>query len=170
MVLLHRELTDAILGAFYRVHRELGAGFAERVYERSLAREMGALGLMVESQVDIGVQFRGQTVARFRADVLVDRRVLLEIKARAALDSAHTAQLLNYLRASSIEVGLLLNFGARPEFQRLLFTNDRKGRGCTRKGPRNHTDRATDLHGKGHGTTLGGIQKGHLRAVERRGA
>ena len=156
MKLFHGEVTDCILGSCYRVHRELGGGFAERVYQRSMARELEASRPLVESQVDIGVRFRGHTIACFRADPLVNRRVLVEIKARPALNSAHTAQLLNYLRASDIEVGLLLNFGARPEFQRLLFTNDRKkghgghGRATeTTEGarPKSNTEGHGDCHG-----------------------
>ena len=122
----HKELTGKIIGVFYDVHRELGHGFLESVYQRCLSIALTSAGLQVCCRVAIPVWFRGNQVGQFEGDMLVERTVLLELKAVRALDSSHQAQLLNYLRATDIEVGLLLNFGVKPEFRRLLFDNPRK--------------------------------------------
>src|SRR5690349_14560417 len=124
--LKHGSLTDKILGVFYDVYNELGHGFLESVYHRSLALALESVGLNVCSRVDIPVSFRGHQVGHFEADILVEGCVLLELKAVRTLDSSHRAQLLNYLRATDIEVGLLLNFGERPEFKRMVFDNLKK--------------------------------------------
>ena len=125
--LKHGLITDKILGVFYDVYNELGHGFLESVYHRSLVVALEAAGLAVLSRVTIPVWFRGHRVGHFEADVLVEGCVLLELKAARSLDSSHRAQLINYLRATDIEVGLLLNFGERPEFKRLVFENLKKG-------------------------------------------
>ena len=125
--LKHGSVTDQILRVFYDVYNELGHGFLESVYHRSLLVALEAAGLSTSSRVAIPVWFRGQRVGHFEADVLVENCVLLELKAARSLDSSHRAQLLNYLRATDIEVGLLLNFGERPEFKRLVFDNLKKG-------------------------------------------
>ena len=114
-------LTQKIIGVFYDVYNELGTGFLESVYQKSLALALQSAGLNVHSRVDIPVWFRGHKVGHFEGDLLVESCVLLELKAARALDSSHQAQLLNYLRATGIEVGLLLNFGPKPEFKRLAF-------------------------------------------------
>jgi GxxExxY protein len=119
-------LTQKIIGVFYEVYNELGTGFLESVYQKSLALALESDGLSVCSRVDIPVWFRGHQVGHFEGDMLVERCVLLELKAARALDSSHQAQLLNYLRATGVEVGLLLNFGPKPEFKRLVFDNTRK--------------------------------------------
>ena len=124
--LKHGSITDQILGTFYEVYNELGYGFLELVYHRSLVLALKAKGLKVCSRVAIPVWFRGERVGQFEADVLVEDCVLLELKAARRLDSSHRAQLMNYLRATEIEVGLLLNFGERPEFKRLIFDNLKK--------------------------------------------
>jgi GxxExxY protein len=124
--LLHRELTGQILGAFYSVYRELGGGFVESVYEAALARELTGLGLKVSCQSPITVHYNNRPVGMFRADILVEDVIILELKARSAIFPVHEAQLLNLLRATPIDVGLLLNFGPRPEFKRLVFSNKRK--------------------------------------------
>jgi len=124
--LKHGLITDQILGAFYDVYNELGHGFLESVYHRSLALALKAKGLKVCSRVVIPVWFRGQRVGHFEADLMVEDCVLLELKAARMLDSSHRAQLMNYLKATEIEVGLLLNFGERPEFKRLIFDNLKK--------------------------------------------
>ena len=124
--LKHKELTGKILGVFYQVYDELGHGFLESVYQKSLAISLREAGLHVCWPVAIPVRFHRHTVGNFEGDMLVERRVLLELKAVRALDGSHQAQLLNYLRATEIEVGLLLNFGVKPEFKRLLFDNARK--------------------------------------------
>ena len=122
----HKELTGKIIGVFYEVHRELGHGFLESVYQRSLRIALEDAGLHVCCPVAIPVSFRGQRVGNFEGDMLVERSVLLELKVVRALDSSHQAQLLNYFWATEIEVGLLLNFGLKPEFKRLVFDNPRK--------------------------------------------
>ena len=122
----HSEITDKIIRVFFEVYNELGHGFLESVYERSLEIALTSLSLKVCRQIQIPVWFRGQPVGDFTADMLVADCVLLELKAARALDSSHQAQLLNYLRATEIEVGLLLNFGLKPEFKRLIFDNPRK--------------------------------------------
>jgi GxxExxY protein len=124
--LKHGLITDKILGVFYDVYNELGYGFIESVYHRSLVLALKSVGLDVCSKVPIPVWFRGVRVGRFEADVLVENCVLLELKATRALDWSHRAQLMNYLRATEIEVGLLLNFGERPEFKRVIFDNLKK--------------------------------------------
>jgi len=124
--LKHSELTDKIIGIFYEVYNELGFGFLESVYENSLFIALRAKGFKVEQQVSIPVWFRGQRVGDFVTDLLVEDKVILELKAVRAFDESHNAQLLNYLRATEIEVGLLLNFGQSAEFKRLAFDNNRK--------------------------------------------
>lgn len=124
--LKHGFITDQILGVFYDVYNELGHGFLESVYHRSLVLALEAKGLRVRSRVAIPVWFRGERVGQFEADVLVEDCVLLELKAARMLDSSHRAQLINYLRATEIEVGLLLNFGEKPEFKRLILDNLKK--------------------------------------------
>jgi GxxExxY protein len=125
-VLKHRELTETIIGVFFEVYNELGHGFLESVYEKAFEVALTAKGLDVCCQIEVPVWFRGKRVGDFTADVLVERSVLLELKAARTLDSSHEAQLLNYLRATEIEVGLLSNFGIKPEFKRLAFDNSRK--------------------------------------------
>jgi GxxExxY protein len=122
----HFELTERIIGVFYDVYNELGHGFLEKVYENSLALALRSAGLQVLQQVGIPVHFRGALVGDFDADLLVEEAVILELKSSRAIEQAHISQLLNYLKATDIEVGLLLNFGPKPEFKRLVFGNDRK--------------------------------------------
>jgi GxxExxY protein len=122
----HKDITDKVIRVFYEVYNELGHGFLESVYERSFEIALTALGLKVCRQIQIPVWFRGKPVGDFTADMLIEDCVLLELKAGRALDAAHQAQLLNYLRATEVEVGLLLNFGLKPEFKRLIFDNPRK--------------------------------------------
>ena len=127
--LKHGLITDQILRVFYEVYNELGHGFLESVYHRSLILALESVGLNVCSRVPIPVWFRGTRVGRFEADILVEKCVLLELKAVRTLDSSHRAQLMNYLRATEIEVGLLLNFGEKPEFKRVIFDNLKKQSG-----------------------------------------
>jgi len=122
----HGKLTHQIIGVFYEVYNELGHGFLESVYENATAIALRAVGLRAEQQAPVPVWFRGQQVGDFRADIVVEGSVIVELKAARAIEPVHEAQLLNYLRATPIEVGLLLNFGPKPEFKRLLFDNDRK--------------------------------------------
>lgn len=122
----HGDITQRVIGVFYDVYNDLGYGFLESVYQRALGLALEAAGLRVANSIKISVWFRGTQVGHFEADMLVENCVLLELKAARALDSSHQAQLLNYLRATNVEVGLLLNFGPKPEFKRLLFDNPRK--------------------------------------------
>lgn len=124
--LKHSELTDRIIGIFYDVYNELGYGFLECVYEVSLLIALRQDGFEVDRQIPVPVWFRGNKVGEFRADLLVEKRVLLELKSARMLEKAHEAQLLHYLKSTEIEVGLMLNFGSRPQFRRLLFDNERK--------------------------------------------
>src|SRR6266446_8651960 len=122
----HQEITEKIIGVFYEVYNELGHGFLESVYEKSFEIALTSIALKVCRQIQIPVWFRGNQVGAFTADMLIEGSVLLELKAARALDVSHQAQLLNYLRATEIEVGLLFNFGLKPQFKRLAFDNRRK--------------------------------------------
>jgi GxxExxY protein len=124
--LKHRELTEEIIGVFYDVYNELGHGFLESVYEQALAVAFLDAGLKVERQVPVSVWFRGHRIGVFCADILVEGKVLLELKAVRTIEQAHEKQLLNYSRATDIEVGLLLNIGAKAQFRRLVYENERK--------------------------------------------
>lgn len=123
---LHGELTKTVIGVFYDVYNELGHGFLESVYERAMEIALTGVGLAVHRQARLEVIFRGRSVGLFKVDLLVESTVALELKAGSALTGAHEAQLLNFLKASSLELGLLLNFGPKPNFRRLVFSSDRK--------------------------------------------
>ena len=123
----HAELTEIIIGAFYEVYKELGVGFLEKVYQEAMMIVLRGKGLEVQCQVPVPVWFRGMRIGTYEADLVVAGAVLVELKAVKALDSSHEAQLLNYLRSTEIEVGLLLNFGPRPQVRRFAFENERKG-------------------------------------------
>lgn len=122
----HAELTEKITGVFFEVYNELGHGFLESVCEGAMVIGLEDAELRVETQVPINIWFRGRNVGVCFADIVVEGLVILELKSARSIDPAHEAQLLNYLRATTIEVGLLLNFGLRPEFKRLIFDNERK--------------------------------------------
>jgi GxxExxY protein len=122
----YQQLTERIIGVFYEVYNEIGYGFLESVYEKCFVVALRQNGIATEQQVPIPFYFRGAPLADFSADLLAERKVLIEIKTCKALERAHEAQLLNYLRATEIEVGLLLNFGERPQVRRLIFDNERK--------------------------------------------
>jgi GxxExxY protein len=124
--LKHSRLTSRIIGVFFEVYNELGPGFLESVYVEALALALCQAGLSVEREILLQVSFRGRIVGRFRADLVVGGTVLVEAKACSKLNLLHEAQVLNYLRATVLEVGLLLNFGPRPQLKRLLFDNPRK--------------------------------------------
>jgi GxxExxY protein len=131
----HSELTGKILGAFFQLHKELGFGFSEKVYESALEVLLPELGMIVERQRDICVYYHGKVVGEYKADMIVNGRVLLEIKSVEKLIDAHDAQLLNYLKATDLEVGLLLNFGRQAEFRRKIYDNPRKGSLSWTKNP-----------------------------------
>ena len=122
----HTEITEKLIGVFYDVYNELGHGFLESVYEQAMFLALKASGMRVGRQISVPVWFRGEQIGDFKADLLVDDCVLIELKASRAIEPSHAAQLLNYLRATPIEIGLLLNFGPRPGIRRLAFSNDRK--------------------------------------------
>ena len=124
----HRELTERIIRVFYEVYNELGHGFLEKVYENALAIALSQAGTEVRQQMSLTVRFRGNVVGEYVADMVVNDLVLIEVKAARDMEPAFEAQLLNYLRATEIEVGLLLNFGPTPSFKRLAFDNTRKKR------------------------------------------
>ena len=124
--LKHADLTETIIGVFYDVYNELGYGFLESVYEGAMAVALREAGLSAMRQVAVPVWFRGNMVGDFRADILVEDRVLLDLKSARVLERSHEAQILHYLKSTKIEIGLLLNFGQRPQFRRLLFDNERK--------------------------------------------
>jgi GxxExxY protein len=119
-------LKEKIIGIFYYVYNELGYGFLECVYEESLVIALHQAGLAGNRQIPLPVWFRGHKAGEFRADLLVENCALLEVKSARSLDPAHEAQLLHYLKSAEVEIGMLLNFGARPQFRRLLFDNQRK--------------------------------------------
>jgi len=126
MKLLHKDLTDKIIKAFYDVYNTLGYGFLEKVYENALVHELKTQGFIVENQKQISVYYKGVLVGEYFADILVNNCVILELKACDVLAVEHEYQLINYLRTTDIEVGLLLNFGKKPQFSRKIFTNGEK--------------------------------------------
>jgi len=123
-----QEITEKIIGIFYEVYNEIGNGFLESVYEQSMAIALSEAGLQVVRQAPITVHFRGQVVGDFRTDLLVNNQVIVELKAARAIEQAFEAQVMNYLRATQVEVGLLMNFGPKPEFKRFIYDNERKAR------------------------------------------
>lgn len=124
--MLHHALTEKIIGVFYDVYNELGHGFLESIYETAMVIALREKGLTVEQQVEVPVWFRGNKIGTFFADLFVEGVVIVELKAVRSIDPAHEAQLLHYLRSTEIELGLLLNFGVRPEIKRKIFDNPRK--------------------------------------------
>ena len=121
--MLHAEITEQIIGAFYDVHNVLGFGFLESVYANALEHELRRRGLTVEREVAVDVSYRGEIVGRHRVDILVNGLVVVEVKASRFLDPSADKQTLNYLRGTSLEVALLLHFGPRPVFRRFISTN-----------------------------------------------
>jgi GxxExxY protein len=117
-----QDLTERILRAAFAVHNALGAGFLERVYSNALAVELRAQGIVLQNEMPLKIRYRDTIVGDYITDLVVDGRVLVELKACASLDPVHTAQILNYLRASKIHVGLLLNFG-RPKLEYRRFVS-----------------------------------------------
>ena len=120
------ELTDKIIRAFYDVYNTLGYGFLERVYVNALSIELDKNNIPWKLQHPITVHYDGKVVGEYFADLVIDNRIIVEVKAVKSLLPDHEAQLLNYLKATNIEVGLLLNFGPKAEFKRKVFENSRK--------------------------------------------
>ncbi|MDP4238201.1 MAG: GxxExxY protein [Bacteroidota bacterium] len=128
MDLLHKELTDKIISAFFDVYNELGYGFPEKVYQNSLYLELKARGFNVEAKKQIKVFYKGHEVGEYYADIEVENLIILELKAVESIAKEFEYQLINYLRGTDMEVGLLLNFGKRPEFIRKVYENKRSDR------------------------------------------
>ncbi|WP_269235877.1 GxxExxY protein [Flavobacterium flavigenum] len=124
--LLHEELTKEIIKTFYEVYNELGYGFLERVYQNSLYLELKSKGFFVEAQKKIKVYYKGIEVGQYYADLIVEDLIILELKSSDCIVPEFENQILNYLRGTDCEVGLLLNFGRKPEFRRKVFENSRK--------------------------------------------
>ena len=126
MKYLLKDKTEKIIKCFYETYNVLGYGFLEKVYENALLKELKANGFKCENQKEISVSYKGDKVGKYYADILVDNEIILELKATESLCQEHEYQLINYLKATNIELGLLLNFGKKPEIRRKIFTNDRK--------------------------------------------
>lgn len=124
--MLHKEITDKVLKSFYKVYNELGFGFLEKVYENALAIELQRAGLSFYKQRPVEVFYDQINVGTYYADIVVNDVVIIELKAAECLVEAHELQLVNYLKATQLEVGLLLNFGKTPSFKRKIFSNDKK--------------------------------------------
>lgn len=122
----YSELTERIIKAFYTVYNILGYGFLEKVYEKALLLELKKQDLQAVSQKSLKVFYDNEIVGEYFADVIVEHKVIVEVKASKTIADEHEAQLLNYLKATNIEVGLLLNFGQKPEIKRKAFDNKRK--------------------------------------------
>ena len=123
---IHSDLTGDIIKCFYTVYNKLGYGFLEKVYEKSLRIELEAAGFKVECQKPIDVYYNEELVGEYFADIIVEDSVIIELKASRELQESHSVQLINYLKATDIEVGLLFNFGEIPKVKRRIFTNTRK--------------------------------------------
>ncbi len=124
--MLYQVKTDKIIQAFYKVYNQLGYGFLEKVYHNAFLIELSKLGFDLKSQYPIKVYYDDHQVGDYYADIIVDNSIVIENKAMEALREEHEYQLINYLKATDIEVGLLFNFGKKPEFRRKIFSNDRK--------------------------------------------
>lgn len=124
--MLHKEVTDVTIKSFYKVYNTLGYGFLEKVYENALAIELQKVGLKCQQQQQIAVHYEEQEIGLYFADLVVENCIVIELKAVEALNNHHEQQLLNYLKATELEIGLLLNFGPFPQFVRKIFTNNRK--------------------------------------------
>jgi GxxExxY protein len=121
----HSDLTSAIIGAFYDVYNELGYGFLEKVYENALAYELNKRGLSIQQQAPIKVYYDELLVGQYFADLLVEDAIIIELKAAEGIAEEHEAQLLNYLKATEIDIGLILNFGPKPQVMRKVFETAR---------------------------------------------
>lgn len=124
--MLHSDVTGKILRAYYTVYNELGFGFLEKNYERAMKIELEKMNVKCASQQSIKVYYKEHQIGNYVADLVVDDKVIVELKAATNLAPGHEVQLLNYLRATKMEVGMLLNFGTEPQFKRKVFSNERK--------------------------------------------
>ncbi|MCK5269951.1 MAG: GxxExxY protein [Sedimentisphaerales bacterium] len=124
--MLHADITDKIIKAYYKVYNTLGFGFLEKVYENALIIELKKVGFNVAQQQNIMIYYEGHEIGTYFTDIIINDLVILELKAVEKLCNEHKNQLINYLKATDKEIGLLFNFGRIPEFKRVIFTNDRK--------------------------------------------
>ena len=124
----HQELTKSIIGIYYNVYNELGFGFLEKVYHKALLIELRKNGYKIDSEKKVNVYYKNEVVGEYIPDVIIDEAVIVELKCVEYLTDIHENQLLNYLKATDCEVGLILNFGKDPQFIRKIFTNDLKKR------------------------------------------
>jgi len=122
--MLHSDITDKIIGAAYEVHGVLGQGFLEKVYENALAVELRRAGLEVEQQRPITVRYKNEVVGDYFADLVVEGAVIVELKATRSIEPVHEVQLVNYLRATRLQVGILINFGKSVTVKRKVFTHE----------------------------------------------
>jgi GxxExxY protein len=123
---LYKNVSDRVIRIFYEVYNDLGYGFLEKVYQNAMYFELKKEGYKVEAQKRINVFYKNQLVGEYFADIVINDVIILELKACECLMDMHKAQLINYLKATETEIGLLLNFGENPEIKRLIYTNDRK--------------------------------------------
>jgi len=123
---LFKDLTSRIISGFYKVYNTLGFGLLEKVYENALKIELEKIGFIVERQKPINVYYNEIPVGEYYADLIVDNKIILELKAVESLIKEHELQLINYLKATEMELGLLLNFGRKPEIKRKIFMNENK--------------------------------------------
>ena len=128
----HLDITARVVGIFFDVYNELGYGFLESVYRSAMGIPLREAALEVRSEVEVHALFRGHPVGLFRLDFVVETAVAVELKAARGIDQSHRAQVLNYLRCTSLETGLILNFGPRPQIRRVAFANSRKAFSSTR--------------------------------------
>ena len=123
MDLLHKEITENIIKAYYKVYNTLGYGFLEKVYENAMAIELRKMGVEVKCQYPITVYYESEIVGEYFADLIVNDIVVIELKASKSLLEEHECQLINYLKATEVELGLLINFGKDAEYKRKIFMN-----------------------------------------------
>ena len=126
--MIDEELTGRVIKVFYKIYNTLGYGFIESIYHNSMIIELVKEGLSIETEKPISVYYGPNVVGTFSADLVVEEKIILELKAKESLHSAHEAQLTNYLRATDVELGFVLNFGKEPEFKRKYFSNEKKRR------------------------------------------
>ena len=118
---LYEEITKKIIKCFYKIYDELGSGFLESVYEKALMIELKDIGLKADNQKSLDVYYKNQLVGEFKSDIIAEDKIIIEIKSVTKLTAQHEAQLINYLKATGIKVGLLVNFGDKLEFKRRIF-------------------------------------------------
>jgi len=123
VIMLHKVLSEKIIKAFYNVYNSLGYGFLEKVYENAMLIELRKFGLDAQKQASIQVYYEEELVGKYYADIIVEKTIIVELKTAESLCEEHEFQLINYLKATELEIGLLMNFGKTPQFKRKIFTN-----------------------------------------------